>query len=263
MDQPVVVAGNGRSIMNLKPGRVLASDFIIRINNFFFEPKFFLGRRVDMAFMGGDPRVAPFMFETLHGCRRDYDLRAWTSHNPKVVKAGQRRFGALFQSMKFRDDEIEVEIGKLISQYNRVPTTGIYAVLMAHGMGAKDIILAGMDFYSGSRRYPYQPGPHYRDLMGQDLGRRGLDHQIHDPELDKAILRMILARGDAKLLLATESKMLTELIDPAPVRVGSSLLKERTTAPVDWAKRSGFYPIQLLKTLRRSSTFLRSLRKHF
>ena len=90
--RPVIVAGNGMSLTRIAPGRVLETDFIIRTNNFFFETHYYLGRRVDLAMMGGDPRVAPFMFETLWQCRKDYDLQGWSSFNPKVVPAGNRRF---------------------------------------------------------------------------------------------------------------------------------------------------------------------------
>ena len=91
-DRTVVVAGNGCSVEAIPDGVLLADDFVIRTNNFFFERRFHLGRRVDLALMGGDPRVAPFMFETLYRCRADYDIRAITSVNSRVAKAGQRRF---------------------------------------------------------------------------------------------------------------------------------------------------------------------------
>jgi hypothetical protein len=259
--RPFVVAGNGPSIAGLPPGVICPEDFIIRVNNFFFEPQFYLGQRVDLAFMAGDPRVAPFMFETLHRCRGDYDLRAWTSHNPKVVRAGQRRFGALHQPMRYRDAALEAEVTALCVQYGRQPTSGIYAVLMAHAMGAQEIILAGLDFYSQPRRYPFEPGPHYRALMGQDLGRRGLDTRLHDPELDRAVLKLLNARGDVRLLTAAETPALEGLAEPAPVRGGAMLTVQRQAPPAEWASRSGLYPIALLKILRRGSALLRQIGK--
>lgn len=260
--RPVVVAGNGTSITDLEPGRIQADDFIIRVNNFFFEPAFFLGRRVDLAFMAGDPRVAPFMFETLHRCRKDYNLNSWTSHNPKVVRAGQRHFGALYQPMRYRDKEIEAKVQSLIARYQRHPTTGIYAVLMAHAMGAEQIILAGLDFYTGTRRYPFEPGPHYRALMGQDLGQRGPDQHLHALDLDLDILRYLHARRDCLLLRAGPNPVLEELTDLAPQRDPVSLREPRNAPPQDWASRSGLYPISLLKFLRQSSIFLRHVKRN-
>jgi len=261
MDRRVVVAGNGPSIAGLAPGCIQPDDFIIRVNNFFFEPRFFLGQRVDLAFMGGDPRVARFMFETLYQCRADYDLRAWSSHNPRVVRAGQRRFRALYQPMRFRDGDIEAQVQALISRYDRRPTSGIYAVLMAHAMGAQEILLAGLDFYSRPQRYPYALGPHYRALMGQDLGARGIDKHLHDPQLDLDILKALKDRGDVRLLRASDTAALTDLTEPAPVQGTTSLDLPRQSPPTDWAARSGFYPIEVLKILRRGSALLRQIRK--
>lgn len=261
MDRRVVVAGNGPSISTLEPGCIQADDFIIRINNFFFEPRFFLGQRVDLAFMAGDPRVAPFMFETLHRCRGDYDLRAWSSHNPKVARAGQRRFGPLYQPMRFRDQEIEAQVQALTRRYDRRPTSGIYAVLMAHALGAQEIILAGLDFYSHPRRYPYELGPHYRALMGQDLGARGVDKHLHHLQLDLDILKVLKERGDVKLFRASDTEALNDLMDQAPVQSKTSLELPRQSPPTDWAAFSGLYPIEVLKVLRRGSALLRQIRK--
>jgi hypothetical protein len=261
-DRPVVVAGNGASIADLEPGRILRDDFIIRTNNFFFEPDFYLGRRVDLAFMAGDPRVAPFMFETLYRCRADYELVGWTSHNPRVVRAGQRRFGALYQPMRYRDAHIETEVQRLIARHQRHPTTGIYALLMAHAMGAEEIILAGLDFYTGKRRYPFEPGLHFRALMGQDLGQRGFDQHLHALELDLDILRALRGRGDCRLLRAADNPVLAPLTDLAPLRGEASLMQPRENAPRDWVSRSGIYPISLLKVLRKSSALIRRTKGH-
>ncbi|EBA14557.1 hypothetical protein RSK20926_01142 [Roseobacter sp. SK209-2-6] len=260
-----VVAGNGASITELEPGRILADDFIIRVNNFFFEPAFYLGQRVDLAFMAGDPRVAPFMFETLYRCRQDYQIAGWSSHNPRVVRAGQRRFGALYQPMQYRDDSLRSEVQRLIVKYQRQPTSGIYAVLMAHALGAEKIILAGLDFYTGAKRYPFEPGPHYRALMGQDLGQRGLDHHLHDLALDLDILKILQARGQCQLLRARENPVLEDLTSLAPLRAplreGEALQRPRRNPPVDWASRSGIYPISLLKFLRRGSSLMRQIKR--
>ncbi len=260
-DKIAVVAGNGTSLTQLKPGQVLASDTIIRVNNFFFEPKFYLGRRVDLAFMGGDPRVAPFMFETLWRCRKDYTLRAFSSHNQAVIRAGRRRFGALFEDLRYRDASLKTEITDLIAHYQRPPTTGIYALLMAHALGASQIILTGIDFHSTPQRYPFKLGPHYRALMGQDLNQRGTDTHLHNTDLDRAIIETLTRRDDVQLWRSSDITALNELMPLAPLRDGPQIVAEPRHPPTDWAARSGVYPIALLKTLRRMSALRRRLGK--
>ncbi len=260
-DRPVVVAGNGASLAHLPQGAVLPDDFIIRTNNFFFEPQFYLGQRVDLAFIGGDPRVAPFLFETLYRCRNDYDLRSWSSHNPRVIRAGRWRFGSRFQPMCYRDAQIQNEVQQLISHHGCQPTTGVYAVLMAHGLGAEKILLAGMDFYGTHKRYPFVPGPHYRALMGEDLGRRGLDHHLHNLDLDHAILGLLQRRGDVELQRIGDSPLLRDVSVPAPNRGGTGICRPRSAPPTDWAGRVGLYPIGVLKVLRRGSAALKAVKK--
>lgn len=256
-DRFVVVAGNGSSIMELEPGRISSDDFIIRTNNFFFEPTFFLGRRVDIAFMGGDPRVAPFMFETLFRCRGDYDLRSWSSHRPRVVQAGLRRFGQCYQPMQYRDQMIQSEVQHLITSFQRQPTTGIFGVLMAHALGAEKIILAGMDFYSRPDRYLFEPGPNYKALMGHDIKHRGIDHQLHDVMLDLKVLQTLQARQDCQLFCASENTVTRELFELAPLRSKEALMQKRHAPPKDWSSWSGVYPISLLKLMRKCSAAVR------
>lgn len=281
--RPFVVAGNGPSIAEIPTGMVQPDDFIIRVNNFYFEPKFYVGNRVDLAFMAGDPRVATFMFETLHRCRQDYDLRAWTSHNPKVVRAGQRRFGTSYRPMRYRDAATEAAVATLIAQFDRHPTSGVYAVLAAHALGATEVILAGLDFYDGLRRYPYELGPNCRALMGRDLVVRGLDGHLHDVELDRAILRYLAKEGGLRLLCAAPIPVaLADLAAPAQPRrlpaptdlntspdtgqnadffLGQEAEPIVRNAPSDWVSYSGLYPIAVLKFLRWGSALFRRLKK--
>lgn len=253
-DPTYVVAGNGTSLAHPPAGRILAEDLFVRTNNFFFEPQSYLGRRVDLAVMGGDPRVAPFMFETLWRCRNTYDLRAWTSHNPAVIRAGRRRFGPLYQPLRYENNVLAKQVQALIARYGCKPMTGTYAVLAAHGCGAGQgrghIILTGMDLYGTETRYTHAPGKNHSALMGQDLNRRGVDADQHNIDLDLAIFALLQEHTDGALKRTTSGSKLDEIMDMAPVRTGSSPEITPTDPPRDWASRAGVYPIAMLKLLR-------------
>jgi hypothetical protein len=250
MQQTAVIGGNGLSLESLLPGQVLADDFIVRVNNFFFEPKLFLGNRVDLAFMGGDPRVAPFMFETLYRKGTDYDLRQWSSHNPKLHKAGHR-FATQFLPMQYSDDTLRRQVETLIIKYQHHPMTGTYGAFMAHGLGLRNIVLVGIDFYSGASRYLFEPGPHYRALMGSDLNKRAVDRNLHNPDLDLKLFELLAKQEDVRLTQASHSPALAQLLDAAPIRRGRSVVPTLRQAPTDWETFAGFYPIHVLRTLRR------------
>ena len=255
-----VVAGNGQSLSRIAPGRVLAGDAVVRTNNFFFEPEFYLGRRVDLAYLAGDPRVAPFMFETMHRCRDEYEIGGWTSHNPKVIKAGMHRFKDLFRPMQFRDVAVEREVERLSTRFQRKPMSGTYAVLAAHGFGAWRIVVAGIELYSGAARYPFTPGRHFESLMAPCRASRGHDRHLHDPDLDRAILEYLQLRGDLRLERSAECSALMDVLPLAETRAGDPLVTVPRDEPVnDWAPWAGAYPIGMLKVMRRGAALRRRL----
>jgi hypothetical protein len=255
-----VVAGNGPSLAQMPPGVALAGDYVVRVNNFFFETRFHLGPRVDLAVLGGDPRVAPFMAETLRRCG-DYGILAWTSHDPRVIRAARRPLRrAAHLPMRLRDAHLARALDALRGRYQKEVSTGVFAVLAAHGLGAERIVLAGMDLYSGPVRYPFVPGRRMRALMGRDLGRRGVDRRLHDADLDRAVLAMLAGRGDAILHAAAPTPGLGALMELAPTRAGVPVADDPRTPPADWAGRSGLYPIGALSVLRRGAGWLRARR---
>jgi hypothetical protein len=260
MSQVWVVAGNGQSLTAIAPGRVLAHDRILRCNNFFFEERYHLGRRVDLAFIGGDPRVAPFVFETLNRARGQYDIGAWSSPNARVARWGRRYLRQGYRPLRYRDGAVEAEVARLSAKHGGLrPSTGVEALLMAHGMGARQIVLAGVDLYAGPKRYAYAPGRHQRDLLGEDLGTRSYDLRLHHPELDRALIGWLARREDLALWRAANGTALDDLLDLAPMREGPAPEAGPKPQVLDWASWAGWYPIGALKVMRRVRRWQRRL----
>lgn len=252
-----VVAGNGRSLTDIAPGRVLAADRILRTNNFFFEDRYYLGRRVDLAFVGGDPRVAPFVLETLARAKGQYDIGGWSSAHPRVERWGHRYLGPGFQPMAYADAKTEAEVVRLMAKYDAKPSTGLQALLLAHGLGARRIVLAGIDLYAGAQRYAYAPGRHQRDLLGDDLATRSYDLRLHHPDLDRALITWLAAQEGMDLWRASDGTALDALVDPAPERAGASPGGGEKPQILDWADWAGWYPIAALKVMRRMRAWQR------
>ena len=251
MSNVTVVAGSGLSLTRIAPGRVLATDSIFRTNNFFFEDQYYLGKRVDLAFVGGDPRVSPFVFETLVRARAQYDVRRWSAATGKVAHIGRRFMKLPYQPLHYADDRTREMLDVLQARYQARPSSGIQALLLAHAMGARRIILAGIDLYSGPQRYAYAPGRHQRDLLGKDLATRSYDLRLHHPDLDLAILAWLAAEPDISLWRSSDCAALNDLLDLAPERPGPVLTPQPKPQILDWAPWAGWYPIGLLKLLRR------------
>ena len=253
-----IVAGNGASLARIRPGILLADDLIVRTNNFFLEPRYFLGQKVDLAVMGGDPRVAPFMFETLYRCRADYELKGWVSVNPKVQAVGQRRFSDLSMPFPWRDQALETAVANLTARYGKKLMTGTYGLLAAYGLGASKILLCGFDLYKDGQHYAFPLGKHQSDLMGHVMRRSGIDDSQHDRNLDSAVIGLLQDRGDVALFRTSDETPWDNLLPMAADRIGTPLApSERAGGPRDWVSHVGPYPIQLLKLLRWGSRVMR------
>ncbi|WP_162889373.1 alpha-2,3-sialyltransferase [Maritalea myrionectae] len=247
-----VIAGNGPSIKYIKAGQVLASDFMVRTNNFFFETKYYLGRRVDLAFMGGDPRVAPYMFSTLAECKDEYQIKSWSSHRDKVVQTGMIHFTYGYTPMLYKDRHIKALVNSLSEKYGKTLTTGAYAAIMAHAKGGKYLILAGIDLYAGKDRYSFRPGSNHEALLGKGLAKKGFDTRLHCKELELEFFEEFNKRDDVELMCIDQSSLLGSIIPIAPPRQGSLPVVDLRTPPKDWINAKGYIPMSALRFYRKA-----------
>lgn len=258
-----VVAGNGPSLADIQPGRVLADDFIIRTNSFFAEPQLYVGNRVDMAVIGGDPRVAPFVFETIKKVASDYTVKAWTAPQPKVTRIGQRRLTLPYRPFRYATPPLADAVQSLCFRYAAQPTAGVVALYLAHARGAERIVVTGLDLYSGPSRYCHTPGPRMTSLMGADFGTRGYDRRLHNPDLDCRLIELLQAQPGLTIQRAGPSPALEPMMDLAPERPGSRPTTGPKHTQTDWVAWAGIYPIWWLRFLRRSRAAQRSMTAHF
>ena len=246
-----VVAGNGPSLAHIAPGRVTGDDAILRTNSFFLEPHYYLGRRVDLAMIAGDPRVAPFIAETLRQNPGSYDLRHWSATNPAVARKIAARMLCPHQPMRYHGPGVEQAVARLCAQYQAQPTAGVQTLYLAHALGARHILLAGIDLYATPQRYAFDPGPRMRILMGRDLGTRSFDGHLHHPDLDRALIGWLADQPDVTLQRAADPSPLAGLLDLAPVRSGPPLDQPVKRPITDWAGSANGYPIGVLMALRK------------
>lgn len=246
-----VVAGNGLSLTRIAPGRVLETDTFFRTNNFFFEDRYYLGKRVDLAFIGGDPRVAPFVFETLSRARQQYDIRRWSATTDRVARIGRKFLDLPHVGMRYADTATEDRVAALMDRYRATPSSGVRALLLAHAMGARRIVLAGIDLYAGPKRYAYAPGRHQFDLLGSDLATRSYDLHLHSPDLDREIIAWVAGQPGVTIWRGADCPALNDMLDIAPERSGPGVTPQDKSRILDWADWAGWYPIALLKLLRR------------
>lgn len=172
--RPLVIAGNGPSLLSLDYRQLPDNACVFRCNWFFLEDHYRFGRNVDAYF--------------------------WSVHNEgmlrgleEAVRIGGYRIGAYFSPVVFKEFSDESTLCSKLSfspAYNHwriiagnptlaadmmarpLPTQGIQMVATALELGFRDIHLVGMDFYQDPHsRYAWQVPPSVADawLGSKDL----------------------------------------------------------------------------------------------
>ncbi|MFY0691455.1 MAG: hypothetical protein JXR14_05960 [Paracoccaceae bacterium] len=256
-----VIVGNGPSAAAPRAGAILASDFILRTNNFFLEPKALLGARVDLAMVAGDPRVAPFVFATLRHCADIYDIRAWSAVKQPVIGAGLRTMRAPFVPMQTATSDLEADVQAFSHKHGAEPGAAVQAMLLAHALGFENLILLGVDLYAGPRRYAFATGRHMKDILGQDLDHRPYD-PMHSEALDRAVIAKVAALPGVVVSCGSEMSPLSRDLDLSPVRQGAPVRPVPKRQVDDWVPWAGAYPIWGLKLMRTGRRALRRVSEH-
>ncbi len=157
--KPIVIAGNGPSLAQIDYRR-LPSDFdVFRCNQFYFEDKYFLGKKVTGAFF--NPNVAKeqyFNFKILQE-RKEYIIEQKYLLSPvpdaeaELNLPGAKNMFYLLQTLpQFH------ELQKFLSFYfQKKFTATIYMLITALALGYQEIYLVGLDFYArGGGRLCFQ-----------------------------------------------------------------------------------------------------------
>lgn len=244
------ILGNGPSAADLLPGRLRTDDAMVRVNSFFAEPRLRAGPRVDLVFLGGDPRAAPFVAAALARLR-SHDLRAWASDDPRVARAAARHLIAPQLPLPPLPPILAADVAALVTDTGLRPTSGTRAVLAAVALGARDLVIAGIDLYSGPTRYAYVPGPRMRALMAADYAVTGPPPAQHAVDLDRRVLARVAAEPGLSLRLAAPTSCLTDILDTAPDRGGPPTLDAGPNpGPDDWPSWAGLVPLAGVVALR-------------
>ena len=256
-DTTAVVAGNGPSLAEIPAGVVIKGDMIIRTNSFFLESTYHLGDQVDLAYVAGDPRVAPFVLATMQKVSDHYSIAGWSAQNPSVIKAGSKHVTRPFEPFATANPEASRTLKSLSERYQAQPTAGVTAMFQAQARGARTLILAGIDLYATSQRYVYEPGKHMRDLLGPNLGARAYDTRLHNESLDRALIDW-MANQDGMTVLKASAASPLDGIDVAPVRSGEPVLPKPKAVSDEWVSWAGWYPIWWLKAMRKAAAWSRA-----
>lgn len=239
--KPLVIAGNGPSLAQIDYSR-LPEDFeLFRCNQFYFEPKYFLGKKIKGVFF--NPPVLKEQFFTLHHLRQrgEYEVedvycnitmgawdRAWSNGVSKNLEADLRYdYPSVKNTYPYLEKMQDFNtLHKFFAlYYEKRFTSGIVMLVTALAQGYTEIYLTGIDFYEGSKAYAFDfDGDR---LVNQripafiELHEHGVKDPVHSKEVDVEAIKLALSLEGVKLYALSPSSPLSRLIPLAPNLGGS------------------------------------------
>ena len=201
-----VIAGNGPSLARIDYARLPQEFDVYRCNQFYFEEKYYLGKRVQGVLFHPDifyeqyytlknlEARGEYEFEEIY-CNRMFGgvevIKGFSCFNvmhPGVLETYKlvERYPKIHELLRYRD-----------LYFNECPTSGVMLLLIAAIRGYKEMHLIGIDFYEGGD-YAFEfRKSNIMELM-PSFKKRAATH-YHSKELDLKIIALIQEYFDLKL----------------------------------------------------------------
>lgn len=226
--KPIVIAGNGPSLAQIDYSR-LPQDFdVFRCNQFYFEDKYFLGKKIKGAFF--NPDVLPEQIFTLHHLkeRGEYEVEevyCQRGDDSELIIEG-KRVEDIFPSVKSTYDFLKkLPLFNKLDKFHRFffhqwPTAGIVMLYTAIAQGYKEIYLTGIDFYMGGG-VDYAFNIDSKSNIAKRISafkNSAFKDKCHTQNLDIQFIQLALSLPDIKLYAITPNSALSEILSLSPVQ---------------------------------------------
>lgn len=233
---PIVIVGNGPSVSRINYKRLPKEFLTFRINNFFLEDKYYLGKNVDLCYASMPIDNSIY---TLLGTITNHEYK----FNSNFFFTRERVTG------RFPDQSLfpRIEIEKLLSldikmssymaeifhyQQKHI-TSGILSLLASIVMGFKKIYLIGLDFYSDTdRRYAYKLGENYKKSLTKEDLVVGYSETLHSRDIDLKGLDIALSYPDVQIQSICDDAFVNQFVDLAEANNKSPMKVSKKTG--DW-----------------------------
>lgn len=193
-------------------------DFaIFRANQFYFEPKYYLGKRVDYAFLTPNYMLENHFTHSFLKFNSEYEIgrtiavtlgfesadRFYNDHKHCFAyildgKEFLQKLEAFFAFMQFNE-----------LHYNARPTSGIYMCAVAIALGFREIFIAGIDLYQSATNYAFDEKTPNILLKDPNFGAVG---DMHSLKMDIESLEFLGRHYGAKFYSICPNSPLSQYI---------------------------------------------------
>jgi alpha-2,3 sialyltransferase len=224
LNKSIIIAGNGPSLKQIDYKRMPLNYEIFRMNNFFFEDKYYLGKDVDFYYTD---------FGFLHRQYFNiYNLNERKEYNIKNIYAtgGTKLYSYPtvidIQNIVYKNQQFANLITYYDKYYKQFISGGILAIFTAVVLGYTDIYLIGMDLYKTDKPYPWQQGKIFVKDFPRDREENLMNviNKHHPNFLQIKALLMAKDTKGVKLFSLSETSPINEYVNLAPIIGGENIL---------------------------------------
>ncbi|WP_291953368.1 alpha-2,3-sialyltransferase [Campylobacter sp.] len=222
-----VVAGNGPSIKNIDYERLPKDYDVFRCNQFYFEDKYYLGKKVDFAF--ANSYVFFEQYYTIKNLidKNEYEIKNIVCSSFNLDNLDGKDFIRNFYSY-FPDAILGFDLIKKIKDFHSFVkfneiyneqriTSGIYMCAVAVAMGYKNIYISGIDFYSNENQ-PYLFNHQTNNILKLiPEFKNETKTNIHNKVFDLRTLEFLSKTYDVNFYSLNEDSEISRYINLAPI----------------------------------------------
>ncbi|MCE3047134.1 alpha-2,3-sialyltransferase [Helicobacter kayseriensis] len=230
----IVIAGNGPSLAQIDYTR-LPQDFdVFRCNQFYFEDRYFLGKKIKGVFF--NPFVLKQQFWTLHRLKDKGEYEVEDVYCNITMGKWDREWGNgksknLEEELKYDYPSVKSTYPYLsamkdfdallkffVLYYNLRFTSGVMMLITALAQGYKEIYLTGIDFYEdGGLSYAFEVKNKPRLSQCIPLfDQEGFKDQVHQKHVDIEGIKLASMLEGVKIYALSPSSTLAQIIPLAP-----------------------------------------------
>lgn len=225
--KPIVIAGNGPSLAEINYRRLPKNFDTCRVNQFFFEEKYYLGR--DVTYYLGAVDYIDILFYSLYTTvlNGEYNLGACYSglyaDDPRMARHPNFKpgYSIVQENPLFRNFLCYYEL-----YYKKWLNSGTLAIFLAIQQGYKEIYIAGIDFYQNGRNYAfdYSLKPVYQEVIKKnppesvaDYQGKGATQVVHSIDMEKQALQLVASLEGVNLYSVCDTSSVNEIIPLGPL----------------------------------------------
>ncbi|EAI4335337.1 alpha-2,3 sialyltransferase [Campylobacter jejuni] len=233
-----IIAGNGPSLLSIDYSRLPKNYDLFRTNQFYFEDKYYLGKKVNFAF--SNPGVFIEQYYTLNNLiynneyQIDNILCATFNLDHMVEKQFIDKFNDYFPKatlaykylQQLQDFHVFIKFNEIYK--DRRITSGVYMCAVAIALGYKELYLTGVDFYDNTlKEYAFKHKQKNIIKLAPAFNNTNSKYNKHSKEMDLEALEFLQNKYNAKLYTLNPKSVLSQYIDLAPYCDNAFLLENK------------------------------------